>query len=332
MMSMVGPEDANLSGLADLAQTRGPGLRAAVLTSQAALFAAAPRRDPASIATFEALALGLIPLVGRATLAKVATLLEPVAEVPLPVRAMLEARLGDGDLSLVQDPTIVLDGHRLAGLVDAARSRADLAAALLARSEPSVFDRAVLYRVADRAQRRAIREDLAEKLPRRSVARLALPSGLRTAVRAASSGADAARLLAAHGIGPTQEAAASGLAGSEADQELFALALLAVGLAREECGRFFLSLDPAISQSAEAVFHLARVVCATPPAVATWLADPDDRALAAEVAARRVPALDPSGSFVRPGQAVRNPDPLRGRAGAAPADHRSTATTDRNRT
>jgi hypothetical protein len=332
MMSMVGPEDANLSGLAGLAQTRGPGLRSALLASQAALFAAAPRRDPVSIATFEALALGLIPLVGRATLAEVAALLEPVADVPRPVRAMLEARLGDTDLALAQDPTIVLDGHRLAGLVDAARSRADLAAALLARPEPSVFDRAVLYRVADRAQRRAIREDLAEKLPRRSVGRLALPSGLRTAVRAAPSGSDAARLLAAHGIGPTQEAAASGLASSEADQELFALALLAVGLAREECGRFFLSLDPAISQSAEAVFHLARVICATPPAVATWLADPDDRALAAEVAARRVPALDPSGSFVRPFQSVRNPDPMRGRAGAAPADHRSTATRDRNRT
>jgi hypothetical protein len=331
-MSMVVPGNADLSGLARLAQARDDALRPVLLASQAAMFAAAPRRDPESCATFETLALGLIPLVGCRTLAEVAAVLEPVPDVPPRVRALLEARLGDGDLALAEDPAIVLDAGRLADLVRAARHRPDLAAVLLARPEPSAFDRAALYRAADAAQRRAIREDLARTLPRRPGGRLALPSGLRARVRAVSNGCEAARLLALHGIGPTQEAAASGLAKSEAEQEIFALALVAIGLAPEECTRLFVTLDPAVSQSADAVFHLARIVRATPPAVAAWLADPDDRALAAEVDARRVPSVHPSGSFVRPGQLVRAADPARGREGGGLGDRRSTATRDRDRT
>jgi hypothetical protein len=333
MVAMIAPQPADLSGLADLAQTRAGALRPVLLASQAALFATARRRDPASCATFEALALGLIPLVDRSTLVDVAALLELVPDVPQCVRALLAQRLGgDDDMALARDPGTVLDGRRLAELVDAARSSPELAAALLARPELSVFDRAALYRVADAAQRAAIREDLAAKLPRRSTGRLALPSGLKERLRQAANGCEAARLLAVHGIGPSQEAAESGLADSEAEREMFALALVAVGFAPLECGRYFVTLDPKVSRSPEPVFHLARLVRETPAAVAAWLADPDDRALAAEITARHVPHLHPLGGFVRPGQPLRAVDPTRDREDGGLADRRSTATRDRDRT
>jgi hypothetical protein len=333
MVAMIAPQPADLSGLADLAQTQADALRPVLLVSQAALFATARRRDPASCATFEALALGLIPLVHRRALAEVAALLERVPDVPPRVRALLAQRLDADDvIALARDPETVLDGRRLAELVDAARTSPELAAALLARPELSVFDRAALYRVADATQRQAIREDLAAKLPRRSTGRLALPSGLRDRLRNAADGCEAARLLAFHGIGPSPEAAESGLADSEAEREMFALALVAVGFAPMECGRFFVSLHPTVSRSPEPVFHLARLVRATPPAVAAWLADPDDRALAAEVAARHMPHLHPLGGFVRPGQPLRAVDPTRGRESGDLADRRSTATRDRDRT
>lgn len=281
------PSNADLSSLAALAQTRGGDLRPVLLQAQTDLFING-RRDPEAIATYETLALGLIPLVDRAKLAAIAEALAPIAETPAAVRNAVARELGrmparfsesladdpvaDPDLTVAQDPDIVLDGHRLGGLVDRARAEPALAHALLARTEPTVFDRAALYRFATRPQRAAIRDDLVRRLPSGSTPRLALSAEIREQLLAAPDAARTAITLAGLGIGPTAEAAASGLVGQEVEQELFALALVALGLTPDECIRLFLTLDRSIAHSVAAIMHLAGIVRTTGQAVATYLA------------------------------------------------------------
>lgn len=272
---------ADLTSLAVLAQSRDSDLRPALLRAQTDLFVEGPR-DPAAVATYEALALGLIPLVGDEVLLATATALLAVPEAPRAVLAALAQRLSGaspdsrgGDLALARDRSRVLDGHLLDGLVERARRDKDLAFALLARPELSLFQRAELYRFAPERERAALRDELARRLPHGATPRFAVPAEIRPLLTGAIDGRQVARVLARVGFGPSLEAVEAGLAGRVAEQELFALALLALGLGPDECTRVILTLDPAVSHSVDCVLHLARLVRATPPQVATFLAASD---------------------------------------------------------
>ena len=316
--------NADLSSLAALAQTRDGDLRPVLLQAQTQLFVNG-RRDPDAVATFEALALGLIPLVGREILVRVAAALAPVTEAPPGVLSAIAARLGahsDGDdtvaggdaatLALARNPEIVLDGHRLEALVDRARTWPALAQAILARPEPSVFDRAALYRFATSPQRAEIRANLGPRLLSGSTPRLALSSAMRETLLATPDGPRTAIMLAKLGLGPTPEAAAAGLVGERVEQELFALALLALGLTAEECITVFLTLDRSIAHSVETILHLAGIVRSTAPAVATYLATADTQLVARHPPAHQR-AAEPTGGrhwpAARTSQAEGSPYP-----------------------
>ena len=88
-----------------------------------------------------------------------------------------------------------------------------------------------------------------------------------------------ARVMAGREIGPSPEAVEGGLADA-AEQELYALALVALGFAPDECIRLVLALPPAVSHSIAAVERLARIVRTTSPATALALVDPDGRVAA----------------------------------------------------
>lgn len=288
--------NADLSSLAALAQTRGGDLRPVLLQAQTDLFING-RRDPEAVATYATLALGLIPLVDAATLRAIAQSIAPIPETPPALRAAIAARLaeaeplpgglgrepepgGPADLALARDPAIVLDGHRLGELVDRARVAPALAAALLSRPEPTVFDRAALYRFATRPQRAAIRDDLARRLPSGSASRLSPPPEMREPLLVAPDGPHIAIMMAGLGIGPAIEAAITGLVGQEVEQELFAMGLVALGLTPEECIRLFLTLDRSIAHSVASIMHLAGIARSTPQAAATYLAAGESQAAA----------------------------------------------------
>jgi hypothetical protein len=81
MASLAWPDLSSLSST----ETSGFDPRAALLRVNAEMFVAAPARDREIIATFEALALGFLPMVDAATLADIARILAPCADTPASV-------------------------------------------------------------------------------------------------------------------------------------------------------------------------------------------------------------------------------------------------------
>ncbi|HEY8565904.1 MAG TPA: hypothetical protein VIL65_10415 [Beijerinckiaceae bacterium] len=177
---------ADLSGLAQLAADPTLDMRPVLLRVQTDLFAAAPARDRATVEAYEALALGLLPIVEDEVVAAVARRLAPLPEAPMRVLSAFlrrggEARAAVIALSPALPPEIDPDRLVLRGGVDALAlaARADLSpariAALLDRTDPTL-DRALassphplpddaLARLTDRARRRP---DLATLLLGRS--------------------------------------------------------------------------------------------------------------------------------------------------------------------
>lgn len=86
---------SDLSSLAALAWDPSLDVRPALLRVHADLFANAPARDRASIDSFEALALGLLPNVDDRAALAVARILAPVADTPASVVRLLVARGGE---------------------------------------------------------------------------------------------------------------------------------------------------------------------------------------------------------------------------------------------
>lgn len=291
MQSAASPD---LSSLARLAQNPDSDLRPVLLRVQAQTFAQAPRRDAGTVAAFEAIALGLIPLVTDDVLSTTAAMLRSIPETPPSVLAALTSRLvrlfdpkDDGadadeglpaetDLSaeaIVRDPELVLDGHLLADLVDQARDNPDLATLLLARHELTAFDRAALYRHADTKGRARIRTELKSASPLWTQSlRNPAPERLRTLVlRAAELGdvEDLQRLAASH-LGLVPDGRFDLV--TEAGRELFVCTLLAFGFQPAECIRIILNVDGAMARSVSTVFSLAALARSTPVWVAALLA------------------------------------------------------------
>lgn len=276
--------------LALLAQNQAGELRPLLLRVHVQNFIAAPRRDPASIASFETIALGLIPLVPDDALADAAAMLRECEDVPRRVRAALADRLGGPsevsipagagatpgasekpDLAMARDGSVTLAGAALSSLIERATSDAKLAAAILARPEPSVFDRAALYRHADDATRAAIRHSLGSAL---AAIHLPPPVGAseatREITRATGPGSAVAlpwALAARLGV----DAAIFDLR-SAAGQELLLFAMMTVGLDEEERLRTLLHLDDPLARSVEGIFRLVQLGRETPRSVAAFLA------------------------------------------------------------
>lgn len=264
--------------LALLAQNQAGELRPLLLRVHVQNFVDAPRHDPASVASFETIALGLIPLVPDDVLADAATMLHDRPDVPPRVRAALADRLGGGssnatekpDLATARDRSVSLRGAALAGLVERAASDPDLAAALLARTEPSVFDRAELYRHADDATRASIRRQLEPAL---GAVHLPPPVGASEAVREITEASGPGSAVAL----PWALAARLGVDAAVFDlrhaagQELLLFAMMTIGLDENERLRTLLHLDDPLARSVEGVFRLAQLGRETPRAVAAFL-------------------------------------------------------------
>jgi hypothetical protein len=354
-------QQPDLAGLAMLARSGDRELRPVLLTLHTRAFVSAAR-DRRSIATYEALALGLIPLVPDDVVADIWAMLRQVPEAPARVMALLGERrsarsvldpisraraagltrldvadlviLADAgvDLALACNPAAPLDAHARNELVTRATRNGDLARALLARSELSAVEKGDLFAFAtEAAERDRIREELEIA---GAAARAPLPSlstWRRTRLLRAAAKADMPALLTelgrALGLAPTPEWRLD----EAIEAELFALALVAAGLPVEDCVRVLLTADPRIASSVPAVFRLRQVCRSTSRAVA-W------RLLGAQQPARKAGAAKTSGAArgkqaenARAVSAMEPARPSRARPASAPAGRRSRSTTGPDR-
>jgi hypothetical protein len=217
------------------------------------------------------------------------------------VDELLALQDADVDLALARNGYTQLSSAQFEQLVQRARERPLLALTLLERRDLSIGDEAVLYLHADDARRGEIRSRLE---PQAALAgRVPPPRADQGAVdmlldhaRALDVGAFEAQLTQMLRLTP----APSWRFQLEPRRELLALALVAAGLAPEECIRIFLTLHPAISRSVRTVFRLAEIARTVPRPVALHLVEAILGASAeAPRQGRYVPVMDPSGSPAR---------------------------------
>jgi hypothetical protein len=350
----------DLASLPLLARSGDRELRPVLLTLHTRAFVNAPQRDRRSVETYEALALGLIPLVPDDVVADVFAMLRHVSEAPSRVIDLLTARrsapaladprlraasaslpraeiadllaLGEAeiDLALARNPLAQLDAHARELLVDRATERASLAKALLRRPELSARERGALFRHADAAEDRdRIREELersgavdAPRLP-------ALSAWRRARLLRAAAKADMPGLLDELARTLALASAPDWDLERPAEAELFALSLVAAGLSTEDCVRVLLTADARIAASVPAVFRLRQVCRTTPRAVAWRLVGAHEtprRTRQATEQAKRPKKVDGARA-----QAATEPAPAQARPASAPAGRRSRSTTGRDR-
>lgn len=268
--------------LSRLARRGEIGVEPLVLRVQADLYASVPTHDHAGRQAFEALALALIPKVDSETLSYVAGVLAALPDTPPAVLAAITVRTGviaEPQPSI--DEQLALGGRSLQALVDRAGLEPDLAGKLLARPELPPLEAARLYLVADEAQRAEIRASLAGAgMAGRRPMRLRRPSsdvvdGLLDAAAHCEVEAFGTRLADCLGLAspPSWDFHKIGR------HDLLALAVSAIGLCEEDAIRIFLTLEPEIARSVEAVFSLVGIFRSTPRSVATMIleASPDLR-------------------------------------------------------
>ena len=221
---------------------------------------------------------------------------------PDQIQDLLALKDADVDLALARNRHVSLNGAQLEELVQRGRERPLLAMTLLDRRDLSAADEAILYLHADDSRRRRICARLASAaaLAGRGVS---LPRADQNSVhlllahaRTLDIGSFEAQLTLLLRLTP----APSWRFQSEPRRELLALALVAAGVAPDDCIRIFLTLHPSISRSVRTVFHLAEVARTVSRPVALHLIE---AILGATVEAKRegryVPAADPSGTPVR---------------------------------
>jgi hypothetical protein len=238
---------------------------------------------------------GTRPSHGRAVLAS-------APQRPLDERSideLLALKDADVDLALARNRWAPLTGAHLEVLVERARERPLLAISLLGRRDLAAADEAALYLHAEDARRGRIRARLEPQaalfgrgpsLPRadrRSVQSLLDHAGT---LDIASFETQLTLLLR---LSP----APSWRFHLEPRRELLALALVAVGIAPEDCIRVFLTLHPSISRSVRTVFHLADIARTVSRPIALTLVEAI-LGVTADVKreGRYVPTADPSGT------------------------------------
>lgn len=171
------------------------------------------------------------------------------------------------DLALAANAAIVLRGDAVARLVARARALPELARLLLARPDLSAADLAPLYLHADPIRREAIRETVAATAALRPCPQA--PRDVGAILTGLSAARDVPGFIAAlaDGLGlPNGFLRAAPDPGTRYD--LLTLCLRAAGLHEEEAVYVFLTLDEAVSRSAERVFDLVRLFRTTDRAAA----------------------------------------------------------------
>jgi hypothetical protein len=212
------------------------------------------------------------------------------------------------DLALARNCHTRLARPVLQELVDRGRDRADLARALLARTDLSTLDEAILYLHAEEARRKEIRSKLDPLtaftdggLPTRHADQDDVDALLRFA-KAGDTFAFGERLAAMIGLAVVP----IWLFDVEARRELLALALVAAGVSDEDRVRIFLTLTPEIARSVSWVFRLTELARTVRPAVAMHLVEAvlgitiDNRP-----SGRHMPVMHASGSPARGASLVR---------------------------
>lgn len=362
---------ADISELAHLAQRRDDEIRPLLLRVHTEAFAASPRRCRIQMDAYEALALGLLPLVPDDVVAETQLMLRDVPEVPARVTSALRSRLARTgsaapeagsdaeaaalarkaadpatlnalilraepaiDLAIAGNRAVRIDGHALATLVERARRDRALAVALLDRPEPTLFDRAALYAFADETTRDRIRLELAVRLPALGTG---FPGGggtVRDAIVADAEAGDRAALFGGLAALLGLEAGWSCDLADPAGREIFVLALSAAGLSVPDCIRVILVIDTQMARSVGSVFRLAAIARETPRPVAALLVGRDPRPAAAPAR----PADDGERRAANPvrGHSASVSGPAETRSAAhrdpsAPAGHRWRSTTGRDR-
>ena len=359
---MPSPFQPDLAGLAMLARVGDRELRPVLLTHHTREFVSSPARDRRIVATYEALALGLIPLVPDDVVADISAMLRHVPETPARVIELLRGRrtagsaphpvtqaasagltrldvadlltLGDGevDLALAGNRGAPLDAHAREVLVSRAVKDGSVARALLGRPELSAGERGALFAFAsEAASRDAIRVELERATAVSAPALPALSAWRHSRLMRAAGRADvpavAAELAKVVGL----PAAPDWRLDDPAESELFALTLVAAGLPVEDCVRVLLTADRRIAASVPAVFRLREVCRTTSRAVAWQLVGgseaPRRSRAAASGAAGRAKQVDGARtlSATEPARSSRAP------RASAPADRRSRSTTGRDR-
>jgi hypothetical protein len=330
-LRMSSSEWPDLSRLAALTRDQRHDVRPVLLRAHADLFVAAPSRDRATIEAFEALAMGFLPIVDDATAAAVARKLAPIDDTPTAVIDALVRRGGEAraavlthrkhlepppaaahedhssanreepddgiGIAVARNVRASLDSARLGELVERGRERPQLAMALLGRRDLGAGDEAVLYLHADDARRAQIRarlESLVALSARGASLGRAAPDqvgallGFARALDTAAFDAQLARML-------RLDPAPAWRFQVEPRRELLALALVAAGVAPEDCIQVFLTVHPAISRSVTTVFHLAQIARTVSRPVAVHLIEAIlDVDIEAKHQGRHVPAADPS--------------------------------------
>lgn len=207
------------------------------------------------------------------------------------------------DLALARNLALELPANMMDVLLARARTRPDLAAALLARHEPSPADSAALYLWADDIARERIREGVANLVALRhpaDAAGRADPDACHELVTLAQ-----ARDIAGFGAGLATMLGLGTIPvwGFERPErhDLLGLALTAAGMAQEEAIAIFLTLHPEIARSVALVFRLVRLLRTTPRPASVYLVE---AILGASVrlrpTGRHLPSADPSGTPSRP--------------------------------
>jgi hypothetical protein len=203
------------------------------------------------------------------------------------------------DIALARNLTLELPANMMDVLLARARTRPDLAAALLARHEPSPADSAALYLWADDVARERIREGVANLVALRhpaDAAGRADPDACQDLVAFAQAGDEASfgqGLATMLGLETVPD---WGFQRAER-HDLLGLALSAAGVAEEEAIVIFLTLHEEIARSVAVVFRLAHILRTITRPTAAYLVE---AVLGAPVrlrpAGRPVPAADPSGT------------------------------------
>lgn len=160
------------------------------------------------------------------------------------------------DRALAENRGVALGGAALAGLVARARDDAALAALLFARTDLSGSDLAPLYRHADAEVRARIRATVAELAVLRHAPTPDIAEGdpgpVLTALAARQDLPGFSAVLAEALRLPELALAPA----DPADRDTLALALRAAGVPEEDAVFVFLTLDPTLGRSVEAVFGL----------------------------------------------------------------------------
>jgi uncharacterized protein (DUF2336 family) len=223
---------------------------------------------------------------------------------------LVERNLAMVDERLARNTAAPLSAVALDTLLRRARADRLLASALSRRADLTGADKASLFAHADQDGRCVIIQDLsrlAELAARQRFRRQLLETDAAILVAAAGAGDRAGFITTLAVLLNTGTPQASALV-NEPTGEVMALALVSVGMTRQDCERVFLTLDRRIARSVERVFALSDLMRRVKQPVATRIIDAIlGRTSRLAERSTLIPAMAPSGTPARPGPSTAEP-------------------------